>query len=87
MSVAMASSMSVSKRESETIYVPLLGEGIDVWRPVKARRLPDGAYLVLEQDYDRDTETWQFEPGTVVKCRVEKRNRRQITIATERARQ
>jgi hypothetical protein len=39
----------------ETIYVALLDEGIEVWRPVKARRLPDGTYLMLEEDYDRDT--------------------------------
>jgi hypothetical protein len=75
------------RHDSETIYVALLGEGLDVWRPVKARRLPSGAYAILEQDYDRRTETWQFDPGTVVMCRVARRNGRQITIATEKARQ
>jgi len=77
----------VTRHDSETIYVALLDEGVDVWRPVKARRLPGGAYLILEQDYDRSTETWQFEPGTVVMCRVERRNGRQVAIATEKARQ
>jgi hypothetical protein len=75
----------VTKDDSETIYVALLDEGVDVWRPVMARRLSDGTYLILEQDYDRSTETWQFEPGAVVKGRVEKRNGRQITVATEAA--
>ena len=77
----------MTKHDSETIYVALLDEGIDVWRPVMARRLPDGTYLILEQDYDRSTETWQFEPGAVVKGRVEKRNGRPITVATEAAQQ
>ncbi|MGH6899003.1 MAG: hypothetical protein ACREJ5_21065 [Geminicoccaceae bacterium] len=77
----------MTKSHRETIYVSLLDEGLDVWRPVEARRLANGAYLIVEQDYDRDTETWQFEPGTVVTCRVEKRHGRQITIATEKARQ
>jgi len=77
----------VTKSDRETIYVALFDEGIDVWRPVEARRLPNGAYLIVEQDYDRSTETWQFEPGTVVRCRVEKRNGRQIRFATEKARQ
>jgi hypothetical protein len=77
----------VTKDDRETIYVALLDERVDVWRPVAARRLANGAYLILEQDYDRATETWQFEPGTVVRCRVENRNGRQITIAKEKARQ
>ena len=77
----------MTRHDSETIYVALLDEGVDVWRPVKARRLPSGVYLILEQDYDRGTETWQFEPRAVVTCRVEKRNGRQITVATEKARQ
>jgi hypothetical protein len=40
----------VTRHDSETIYVALLDEGVDVWRPVKARRLPSGVYLILEQD-------------------------------------
>jgi hypothetical protein len=71
----------MTKRDSESIYVALLDEGIDVWLPVMARRLPNGTYLILEQDYDRSTEAWQFEPGSIVKGRVEKRNGRQITVA------
>ena len=69
-----------SKRE--TIHVPLLDEGIDVWRPVLARRVSGDSYLILDQDYDRDVETWEFEPGTVVKCREEERDGRRILVAT-----
>ena len=85
--MATGSSTGVSKRDSETINVLLLDEGVYLWRPVEGRRLPGGAYLILEQDYDHDTETWQFKPGTVVKCRVEERNGRPVTIATAKARQ
>lgn len=77
----------MKQRDCETIYVALLDEGLNVWRPVEARRLPDGAYLILEQGYDRDTETWQFEPGTVVTCRVTHRNGRQVMMATAKAEQ
>jgi len=73
-----------SKRE--TIYVPLLDEGIDVWRPVLARRISGDSCLILDQDYDRDVETWDFEPGTVVKCRKEERDSRRMQVATEVAR-
>ena len=73
--------------EQDTIYVALLDEGVDVWRPVAARRLSSGRYLILDQDYDRAIERWQFEPGTVVSCRARDRDGRQILIATEAARQ
>jgi hypothetical protein len=75
----------MSKRD--TIYVALLDEGIDVWRPVEARRLSPDTYLIVDQDYDPRSETWEFEPGTVVRCRTESRDGRQILVATEKARQ
>lgn len=74
----------MSKRD--TIYVALLDEGIDVWRPVEARRLSPDTYLIVDQDYDPRTETWEFEPGTAVRCRTESRDGRQILVATEVAR-
>jgi hypothetical protein len=73
--------------EQDTIYVALLDEGLDVWRPVAARRLAPDRYLSLDQDYDPTTRTWQFEPGTVVTCRAQDRDGRQILIAAEVARQ
>jgi len=55
----------------ETIYIPLLDEGVPVRRPAKAYRLPDGAYIILRPaDYDPSVETWAFPPGTTVRCRV-----------------
>ncbi len=51
-----------------TIYVLLLNEGIDVWRPVQAEHLHGNIYRIMAQQYDRTTELWQFEPGDVVLC-------------------
>lgn len=73
--------------EQDTIYVALLDEGIDVWRPVAARRLSSDRYLILDQDYDPAIERWEFEPGTVVRCRAADRDGGQILIASEAARQ
>ncbi len=73
--------------EQDTIYVALLDEGLDVWRPVAARRLSPDRYLILDQDYDPATERWQFEPGTVVRCRAQDRDGRRILIATDAGRQ
>jgi hypothetical protein len=70
-----------STMTDETIYVPLLDEGLDVRRPVRARLLSRDRYLILEQEYDRDIETWAYEPGTVVECRSELRNGRELLVA------
>jgi hypothetical protein len=52
------------------IYVSLLGENVEVWRPVTAERLRDNVYRILDQTYDRDIESWQFEPGDDVVCEL-----------------
>jgi hypothetical protein len=55
--------------DSAEIYVALLDEGADVWRPVPAHRIDDDTYVILRpDDYDPDDETWQFPPGTLVTC-------------------
>jgi hypothetical protein len=49
-----------------TIYVPLLGEAVDVWRPVAAAHEADDSYLL--PDEQPDDETWAFPPGSRVHC-------------------
>jgi hypothetical protein len=48
---------------ADTIYVALLDEGVDVWRPVEAKRLSADRYLIVDQDYDPAIERWEFEPA------------------------
>ena len=72
--------------ERDTIYVALLDEGIDVWRPVEAQKLSHDRYLIVDQAYDPGIERWEFQPGSVVRCRKEKRDSRSILVATEAAR-
>ncbi len=50
----------------EIIYMPLLDEGTDVWRPVEATRLVDDVYVIL--GVVPDDETWAFPPGSRVRC-------------------
>lgn len=55
-----------------TVYVRLLDEGTAVFRPAPAE--PHGAEtvrLLAPSDYDSEDESWEFEPGTIV--RVERR--------------
>jgi hypothetical protein len=49
-----------------TVYVYLLDEGTDVWRPVAAEPLGLDLYR-LEGTVPAD-ESWQFQPGAVVRC-------------------
>jgi len=48
--------------------MPLLDEGVDVWRPVQAELLPNHRYrIVTENDSPKD-EHWAFATGQVVRC-------------------
>jgi hypothetical protein len=59
--------MTSQAANRETIYMQLLGEGVEVWRPVEAERRNDGLYVILSRPPD-ETETWMFPPGSVVRC-------------------
>lgn len=60
--------------DTETIvFVRLLEEGTDVWRPVGATALPDGTFELRETDeYDPEAELWEFPPHTRVRCAVKR---------------
>jgi hypothetical protein len=51
----------------QTIYMPLVDEGTDVWRPVEAE-LIEGDLLRVLGEVPED-EIWMFPPGSVVRCR------------------
>lgn len=55
---------------SPTIYVELIDEGVDVWRPVEATANVDGTFRLPDQA--PDGETWRFAPGTLVRCELRK---------------
>lgn len=51
----------------KNVYVRLLNEGVEVFRPVPAKIVAPGVY-VLEQptSYDPEDECWEFKPGSRV---------------------
>lgn len=51
-----------------TIYIKLVNEPVDVWRPVRAREIDKNTYEILMQEYDGQIEEWQFKPGEIVIC-------------------
>lgn len=67
------------------IYIALLDEGVDVWRAVQAKHLNGNIYRILNQSYDRTTESWQFEPGDAVLCEMVESSDGRILAATRRA--
>jgi len=50
-----------------TVYVRLLGEGVQVYRPVSASQTTFDVYIIGDADiYDPEDEEWEFLPGTRV---------------------
>src|SRR6266480_4187155 len=63
-------SLDLMTPQSVTIYMPLLNEGTDCWRPVSATPVEGDRYRIDEQGYNRDDEEWQFPPGSIVRCHL-----------------
>lgn len=52
-----------------TIYIRLLNEGTEVYRPVHSIEKGNHLFEVLGKDiYDPEDETWEFPPGSIVIC-------------------
>jgi len=50
------------------IFVYLLDEDVDVWRPVDAEIVAPDWYRILSENENGDDEHWQFGSGDVVRC-------------------
>ncbi|WP_424244616.1 hypothetical protein Dip510_001872 [Elusimicrobium posterum] len=57
----------------EKIYIQLLDEGTDTYRPVSAIKIKDDIYELLGEDiYNPEDEHWEFLPGDRVKVKIKK---------------
>ena len=66
----------------ETVFVRLLDEGTDVVRPTSAIPIGDGSFQLLPtSDYDPETETWEFLPGSKVQLERTVRSGAPILLA------
>jgi hypothetical protein len=71
---------------TETIYVRLLDEGTDVWRPTLGRRVGPMTFEVMPTpNYDPEDEKWEFLPGRVVRCGWENKSVGVALVASEPA--
>ena len=58
-----------SNIEMATIYIRLLDEGAEAFRPTLAEPSQDGLFKVLPTaNYNTQDETWEFVPGLLVEC-------------------
>jgi hypothetical protein len=56
------------QRNVATIYVALLDEGVDAWRPVQAEHVGGDLYRLVGKP--PDDEVWPFATGDVVRCEM-----------------
>jgi hypothetical protein len=53
--------------KAQQVYVALLDEGVEVWRPADATHVREDEYVLAGPV--PDDEVWEFQPGEVVRCR------------------
>jgi hypothetical protein len=68
-----------------TIYVALLDEGTDVWRPVDAEELRDGLFRIMSENSRPHDERWEFPPGSIVRCERRHLSEGPVLVAVSQA--
>ncbi len=66
-----------------SIYVTMVGEGMNMLRPVRAEHLGRDFYIIVE-DMPSD-ENWEFVPGQVVRCKKKNLSNGKGLVAFEEA--
>ncbi len=54
------------------VYVPLLNEGVDVWKPLKALHQKENIYKIVSENSSSSDELWQYNLNDLVKCKTKK---------------
>jgi hypothetical protein len=68
--------------ETQIIYIPLLDEGVSVWRPTKGINLGNDTYkVVATENYNPKIEEWKFPPNSIVECTLELWKNEKILVA------
>ena len=70
------------KHMNTTIYIKLLDEGSDAYRPVIAEKIDKNIYKISDgNSYDSEDETWEFIPGTIVWVERKKLSNENLLVA------
>jgi hypothetical protein len=74
--------------QRSVIYIQLLDEGVDVWRPTEGEMVAEMVFKVLPtENYDPEDEHWEFPPGTIVRCEKQikwDRGANEVLVAVEK---
>ena len=73
----------MAEESPTTIYIYLLDEGVDVWRPVDAIHIKENIYQINPESEIPETEIWEFLPGDMVRCEEKPLHRGNCLVAIE----
>jgi hypothetical protein len=74
----------MSMAETVLIYVRLMGEGTECFRPTRAIEVATGLFkLPPTPDYDPDDETWEFPPESTVRAEQKPSGSETILVAVK----
>ena len=60
--------MNVEQRHN--IYVLLVNEPTEIWRPVEGVARGEHVYQIVSENSDPEGQTWQFVTGDTVRCEL-----------------
>ena len=84
MDTRCASFILLQMNTKKTIYILLLDEGLDVWRPTTGLEIGENIYKVEPtDDYDDQDEKWEFKPGSTVRCEYKNLSEGKHLVAVE----
>jgi hypothetical protein len=67
----------------DKIYIYLLNEGTDCWRPVDAKRISNNCIKIISVNPDPEDENWEFQPGAIVRCEERELSGGRALVAVE----
>jgi len=66
------------------LFVYLLEEGMDVWRPTETVAIGDGLFKILPTpEYDPEDEVWEFPPGSSGRCETRQNDSGEYIVAVK----
>lgn len=65
------------------VYVSLLDEAVDVWKPMKAKHISNTHYQIADSPDETDYDSLEFKPGEVVRCEERKLSDGLVLVAVE----
>ena len=66
------------------VYIRLLGEGTEVYRPVSAQQVSSAVFILEGQDiHDANDEDWEFLPGAKVRVETKILRGEAVLVATD----